>query len=142
MRIEWDDEMLQQALKDLQKNMPDEVVECMSKACAAVEAEAKARCPVDSGELRRSITFDVKQDSDDIKGIVGTTVDYAPYVHEGTGLYAKAGNGRKDVPWYYYSEKDGKLHRTHGNHPQPFLGEAVEAKSQEIITYFMGLIKK
>ena len=142
MRIEWDDAMLQQALKDLQKNMPDEVAECMSKACAAVEAEAKARCPVDSGELRRSITFDVKQDSDETKGIVGTTIDYAPYVHEGTGLYAKAGNGRKDVPWYYFSEKDGKLHRTYGNHPQPLLEEAVEAKSQEIITYFMGLIKK
>ena len=142
MRIEWDDEMLQQALKDLQKNMPDEVAECMSKACAAVEAEAKARCPVDSGELRRSITFDVKQDTDETKGIVGTTIDYAPYVHEGTGIYAKAGNGRKDVPWYYYSEKDGKLHRTYGNHPQPFLEEAVEAKKQEIITYFMGLIKK
>lgn len=141
MRVEWDDEMLQQALKDLQKNMPNEVVECMSKACAAVEAEAKARCPVDSGALRRSITFDVKQDSDDIKGIVGTTIDYAPYVHEGTGLYARAGNGRKDVPWYYYSEKDGKLHRTYGNYPQPFLEEAAEVKAQEIITYFMGLIK-
>lgn len=142
MTIEWDDAMLQRALENLKKTMPENVERCMEKACAAVEEEAKARCPVgDTGELRRSITFDVRKDEGEITGIVGSTVDYAPYVHEGTGLYAKSGNGRKQVPWYYYDERKGEMRRTYGNHPQPFLQEAVDAKTQQIITYFMGAIE-
>ena len=141
MRFEWDDDMLQERLKELQKTVPEELENCMAKACAAVVAEAMARCPIDTGELRRSITYDVKREDEKTVGIVGTNVDYAPYVHQGTGLYAIEGNGRKDVPWYYYSERDGKLHRTYGSKPQPFLQDAINAKAQDIANYFMGCIK-
>ena len=45
-----------------------------------VEGEAKLRCPVDTGNLRSSISHD----SDEEKTIIGTNVEYAVSVEKGT----------------------------------------------------------
>lgn len=45
------------------------------------ESYAKKICPVDTGRLRNSITH---QQYDDHTEVVGTNVDYAPYVELGT----------------------------------------------------------
>lgn len=97
----------------------------MQKACLLVEADAKKECPVDMGVLRASITSDVQVDESGITGIIGSNLEYAPYVHNGTGVYAKDGNGRK-TPWAYVS-RGGKYkgyHFTKGQKPQPFLENA------------------
>jgi HK97 gp10 family phage protein len=47
-----------------------------------VEAEAKLRCTVDTGTLKRSITNVV--DDNEKSVIIGTNVEYAPYVELGT----------------------------------------------------------
>lgn len=52
----------------------------LAKGCKIIEGEAKARCPVDTGELRRSITSQVEE----MFGIVGTNKEYAGYVELGT----------------------------------------------------------
>lgn len=44
------------------------------------EAYASDYCPVDTGRLRASITYD----TDDTTMYVGTNVEYAPYVEMGT----------------------------------------------------------
>ena len=44
------------------------------------EAYAKEECPVDTGTLRNSISHAV----DDNTAIIGTNVEYAPYVELGT----------------------------------------------------------
>jgi len=49
----------------------------MEKATLLVEADAKLKCPVDSGTLKRSITHDVIEEKDNIIGVVGTPVEYA-----------------------------------------------------------------
>lgn len=66
----------------------------LNKACLLVEDSAKAKAPVNTGTLRNSITYEIEGDT----GIVGTNLEYAPYVHEGTGLFAASGDGRTDVP--------------------------------------------
>ena len=38
---------------------------------------------------------------DDNTICVGTKIEYGAYVELGTGLFAKDGNGRKEVPWRY-----------------------------------------
>jgi phage gpG-like protein len=68
----------------------------MKKACLLVENDAKRNCPVDTGRLRQSITHRIEGST----GIVGTNVEYAPYVEYGTGKHALGGNGRK-TPWAY-----------------------------------------
>ena len=94
-----------------------------------VEDEAKLRCPHDNGELRRRITHQVQ----DTVGVVGTNVSYAPYVHEGTGIYAADGQGRKEVPWRYQDE-EGQWHSTSGQKPQPFLRDAMDSLQGELLT--------
>lgn len=103
----------------------------MDKACLVVESQAKQNCPVDIGILRASITSETEVTASEIVGRVGTNEEYGPYVHNGTGIYAKDGNGRK-IPWGY-TVRAGKhkgFHWTQGQRPQPFLENAkLEKKS-------------
>lgn len=60
--------------------LDEQLAQVITKGCLAIEADAKRQCPVDTGNLRRSITTKVKGTS----GEVGTNVEYAPYVEYGT----------------------------------------------------------
>lgn len=73
------------------------VTNALEKACLLVENSAKTLVPVNTGNLRSSITHEVVGD----EGVVGTNVEYAPYVEFGTGLFSSQGDGRTDVPWRY-----------------------------------------
>lgn len=98
----------------------------MNKACLAVERSAKQKCPVDTGALRADIQSDVKVSEAAIIGRIGNTVGYAPYVHNGTGIYAKNGDGRK-TPWFVPSSGVGKYAEgwiTRGQKPHPYLEDA------------------
>lgn len=48
---------------------------------------AKARCPVDEGRLRSSISHTVRMGPSSVSFRVGSPLEYARYVHEGTGIY-------------------------------------------------------
>ena len=109
------------------------------QACYAVEADAKEKCPVQYGILRQSIQSSVETDGDIIEGFVGTNIDYAPYVHQGTGIYAINGNGRKEVPWRYKDAK-GEWHSTEGIKPTPFLQDAVDSNRSEILSFFKEVL--
>lgn len=92
------------------------------ETCGLVaEGYAKKLCPVDTGNLRNSITHAV--DDSEPAAYIGTNSKYAPYVELGTGIYAEGGGGRP-TPWVYQDAK-GNWHYTHGNKPQPFLKPAV-----------------
>lgn len=109
---------------------PKQIHNSLGKACALVERSAKQKAPKGDGHLRRSITSRV----DDTKreGIVFTTLEYAPYVEYGTGLFAEDGNGRKDVPWHYQDDK-GEWHTTSGMKPQPYMRPALHENRTQII---------
>lgn len=111
----------------------------MEKACLIVESAAKKNCPVDEGPLRTSITHDVSETPQEIRGRDGTNMEYGPYVHQGTGIYAVNGDGRKE-PWGYTSEspKYSGFHVTVGQKPQPFLKDAVEANKDAITAALVG----
>ena len=127
MSIEF--EGIDELFEKIEKIADTQKVEAaLGKACALVERSAKKKAPKDTGELRRSITSKV----DDLKGIVFTPLEYAPYVEFGTGLYAENG-GRKDVPWAYEDEKTGKLIWTVGQHPQPYMRPALNENRERIL---------
>lgn len=110
-----------------------QMVKKMDKSCLLVEASAKAKCPVDMGILRVSITSETEVSMDAVTGRIGSNMEYAPYVHQGTGIYAEDGNGRK-TPWKYHT-KAGKYkgwHFTKGQKPQPFLKDAVAENRSQI----------
>lgn len=88
----------------LLKSVSGPVGRMLARYAALVETAAKARCPVDTGRLRSSITWRMELDGEGLVAIVGTSVEYAIYVHEGTrymagrpflvdGLHAVLGGG-------------------------------------------------
>lgn len=132
---------VENALTRIQKEFPQAAAKALLKAGQMVEADAKARCPSKDGTLRASITTEAHTDNaNDVYVIVGTNVEYAPYVHQGTGLYAVNGDGRKEVPWHYKDPKTGEWRHTKGQHPQPFLRDAAESQRSEIAAQLANLL--
>lgn len=113
-----------------------DVSEPLQEACLLVETTAKQKCPVDTGELRSSITHQVVGDV----GYVGTNKEYAPYVEYGTGVFAAHGDGRKDK-WTYKDAK-GEWHTTNGQKPQPFLEPALDENKEMISRIFAIFIER
>ena len=76
---------------------------------------------VDTGRLRSSIAHQVDGDSVEI----GTNVNYAVYVHEGTGKYA-IGGGTPKERWVYCDPATGQFRMGYPQKPRRFLKNAVE----------------
>lgn len=109
-----------------------EVIEALNRAlikgleeCGlAAEGYAKKLAPVDTGNLRNSISH--KVDAAEKVVYIGTNAEYAPYVELGTGKYTEG--GRKD-PWVYQDD-EGRWHHTNGQRAQPYLKPAVADHKQ------------
>lgn len=112
------------------------LTKALNRGCIVVENAAKKKCPVGrTGLLRASIKHRVH----DNEGIIGTEIDYAPYVEFGTGKYAVEGNGRK-TPWVYRTA-DGEFHFTEGQKPQPYLEPALQDNVNEVSRVILDTIK-
>lgn len=85
------------------------------------EGVAEKLCPVDTGNLRNSISHVVELPDHCVE--MGTNIEYAVFVEYGTGKYAEEGNGRP-TPWAYRND-DGELIWTAGQKPQPFIRPAI-----------------
>lgn len=95
-----------------------------------MESYAKALCPVDTGALRNSITHAAH----DGAMLVGSNMEYAPYVELGTGkeynpppewMEAHGKRGRGLDKWVYQDAK-GEWHTGYPQKPRPFLRPALE----------------
>ncbi len=83
------------------------------------EEYAKKLSPVDTGNLRNSITHLV--DPGEPAAYVGSNSEYAAYVELGTGKHYPGG---RQEPWVYQDAK-GNWHLTNGQRAQPYLKPAV-----------------
>ena len=124
-----------QKLDDTSSKITANLAIGMELACLIPETAAKQKCPVDEGILRASISHEIDVSPSKIIGRIGTNIEYAPYVHQGTGIYAVDGNGRK-TPWAWFGEskKWEGIHHTVGQKPKRFLKEAVEENKSRIIS--------
>lgn len=141
------------------------VVRGVADVCRRVANEGKRRCPVDEGRLRASIDWAVTTHGTTILGTVGTDVDYAVYVHEGTGLYGPRKRlirpvSARALSWVPRTGGQGSrtggqgsrtggrktaretrrvtVRYTRGMRPRPFLREALEAVSPWPVTRTPG----
>lgn len=83
------------------------------------EGYAKLLCPVDTGNLRNSITYQVQPE--EVAAYIGSNSEYAAYVELGTGKYYPGG---RQTPWVY-QDSHGNWHLTYGQRAQPHLKPAV-----------------
>ena len=75
----------------------------LEKCGLVAEGYAKKLCPVDTGNLRNSITHKIELNDGSGSAYIGTNIEYAPYVELGTGINAKGG---RPTPWVYQDGKD------------------------------------
>ena len=61
------------------------LLRAFTKIGGKAEGYAKALCPVDTGNLRNSITFQTDPEEEGVYVTIGTNVEYAPYIELGTG---------------------------------------------------------
>lgn len=90
-----------------------------------------------TGRLRNNITHDIKEDEEATQIIVGSNVEYAPYVELGTGKYVSGG---RPTPWSY-TDDEGNEHWTAGMPPRPFLRPAVENHLKEYENILVAVSK-
>lgn len=64
---------------------------------------------------------------------IGSRMENAIWEEFGTGIYALNGDGRKDVPWTYRSEKDGKFYKTKGKKPSRAFHHAYQTMKPRVI---------
>lgn len=121
----------------------------LNRACLIVENDAKKRCPVGrTGLLRNSIQHRVEREWQEYAGVVGTNVEYAPYVEFGVGVYSANGDGRQ-TPWVYptadgefvYVHNDGRETEAKSYGPRPFLEPALVENINEVKAEILETIK-
>lgn len=104
--------------EEIKDNMKNALLRALEKIGMTAEKYAKRLCPVDTGNLRNSITHRV--DEGEPAAYIGSDMEYAAYVELGTGKYYPGG---RPTPWAYQDAK-GNWHWTAGNKAQPYLKPA------------------
>lgn len=111
---------------EILREFGEAVQRALERVGEQAEGYAKDLAPVDTGQLRNSISH-VVDDGENVV-YIGTPLEYGAYVELGTGIYAEGGGGRP-TPWVYQDAK-GNWHYTRGNPAQPFLKPAVADHAQ------------
>lgn len=97
----------------------------LEKCGLVAEGHAKKLCPVDTGNLRNSITHTVIDGEK--AAYIGTNSEYGVNVECGTGIYYPGG---RQTPWVYQDAK-GNWHLTHGQRAKPYSKLAVADHAEQ-----------
>ena len=135
-------EELEENIKKLcEKLLPEAIEKGLANTALILEAEAKELLMdappewQEDGE-NEDVRKAIFSEADENSCTVGASNLMGIWLHQGTGLYAVNGDGRKEVPWFWRDERTGKTKSSSGRHPFPFLSKAVENKKKEILKAF------
>ena len=132
-----DTRAFEQACDNSVNKMQELLMQNMELTLDHVSGKAKEKVGVGTGALRadtRSLGVEIV--GDEVHGAVGNSLEYAIYHHQGTGIYASDGNGRK-TPWVYEDPKTGEKIYTRGSKPNPYLKDTIE-QEQSAISKLLG----
>ena len=132
-----DTRAFEQACDNSVNQMQELLMQNMELTLDHVAGKAKEKVGVGTGALRadtRSLGVEIV--GDEVHGSVGNSLEHAIYHHQGTGIYAVNGNGRK-TPWVYEDPKTGEKIYTRGSKPNPYLKDTIE-QEQSTISKLLG----
>lgn len=98
----WEIELrgLRETQRQMQRTVRDmtggPMLDAIRKSTLLVQRAAKKNAPVNTGRLRASIVPEVRSEDKAVLGIVGSNLEYAPYMELGTGT--PAGNAPHRPP--------------------------------------------
>lgn len=98
-------------------------------SCKLMETAAKALCPVDTGDLRDSITTEIDESGKTIIGRVGPHMPYDVYVEFGTGIAGAASPGAGAGPYN---------NSWPGMPAQPYMRPAYDENAPTVYEIFRG----
>lgn len=114
------------------------ILDAMRDSVLIIQRGAKQNAPVDTGRLRASITPNVTTSGDDIEGVVGSNVVYAPYMEFGTRPHFPPIGAME--PWASRHGTVGFLVARaiskHGTKPRRFMQMAFETNQGWIVKRF------
>ena len=114
------------------------VKDLMKKHGSQMQKNAMRRARVDTGALKRSIQMSTEDGGFTVR--VGSSMEYAPYVEYGTGIYASNGMGRR-TPWFYYNAKLGHVVQTSGMMAKPFIRPSFYEQRNKLIKDLRKIMK-
>lgn len=125
-RLVFDDD----AIKVLLTSPQGPVAKDLLRRGYRVESRAKQLCPVDQGQLRASISTQLEVERGSLQVVVGSSLKYAIFVHEGTRPHwppkgALAGWARRHGMASEFPVRRAIARR--GTRPRPFLRDALSA---------------
>ena len=124
------DSSLDKICNNIKKKIENNANKLVEDCTKILYEEIKKECPVDTGELRDSIEYNIEKSNNSVKGTITSNKKYLIYVLYGTGKYAINGRGR-NTPWTY-QDSNGKWHYTLGQQPNNFFRRAFINKEGEI----------
>ena len=116
---------LEAKVEKMSKNIKEDLARGVNQAAGLVEGSAKRNCPVDTGNLRGSLHIMKQATPQDTTALVGTNVEYAPYVEFGTGTRGKSTNTNTYVKVSYSPDRAGQV-------AQPYLAPALRQNKNRI----------
>lgn len=96
------------------------VQDCLFQGATRIQREARERVPVDTGDLKRSITVAKIEDGYS----VGTNKKYGVYVEHGTGTKGDQRLPHTARKFWRYRDSQRNWHTCRGMKPRPFLHPA------------------
>jgi len=136
-----------EALEAAAVEVREQIPTVMGKAVLVLEREAKVLAPVDTGRLRSSIASEVRGAAMETVGVVGSNVEYAPYVELGTKPHFPP--YRPGTPLGRWAELHGVsafavalVISRRGTKARKFLQGAFEHKRDEVVKLFVELVKR
>lgn len=141
-------ESLMKKLTELGGDVEETLYKSIQKQGELVKGEAKMLCPVDTGDLRKSIYKKTKRAKGKIIGIVYTNSDHAAYVEFGTGRTGEITNKNTNVNVSYKQDKwlvnipDVGPRWIEGQPAQPYLYPALKNNEKRIIEHIKADLRK
>lgn len=126
-------DLSRQASSELDKDL----IKALTEVGGFMEGEVKQNAPVDKGQLRNSIGYNIVGNT----ARIGSSVVHAIYNEYGTGEFAENGAGRKGG--WAYPDPSGKVTKsgkpvmifTKGIKPTRFMRDAFKANKSQIINH-------
>lgn len=124
----------------------DEMMQTMHRATTVLMNDARKFAPVDTGRLRASIAANVRSVGAPrrVEGVVGTNVEYAPYMEYGTThtrmppVSALEGWARRHNTSAYQVAR--AILRNGGLKAREFFKQSVDKNEQRVISMFDGFV--
>lgn len=142
---------LDSLLKKLDKlggNVEEVLYKSMQQQGELVKSDAKELCPVDTGDLRKSIYKKTKRAKGRIVSTIYTNSDHAAYVEFGTGKVGERTNTNTNVNVSYKQDKwkvnipDVGVRWIEGQPAQPYLYPALKNNEEKVIENIKEDVKK